>query len=250
MNKYLISVLAGLLISSPVALAHGLVPDDHADEELMAEANAVGEVVKTLSEPTDAKTIPIQGSGSAAVSAPGRVDVQPAGDGSAYKTFSNDSNDPNEPPTKRTLVVPHVLERVMIKIENPTAKAKIAEIIKKISEKDENISVAEVSEESVKVEYRRPAKLFGVIRVNYGHLVSLDRTGKLTGKKPWWLAFAKDDADTFMSEMQSLFQNNPTNLDFLKIKNLIDSQAQAFQTLSNVLKTKHDTVKNSVGNIR
>lgn len=229
-NKYLISVVAGLLISSPVAMAHN--GEDH-DEELMMEANAVGEVVKIL------------GAGSAAVSATGRVDVQPAGDSKAYKAF-----DPNEPAVKRVLVVPHVLERVVVKIENPTAKAKIEAVIKKISEKDENISAAEVSEENVKVEYRRQAKLFGFIPVNYGHLVSLDRTGKLTGKKPWWLAFAKDDADTFMSEMQALFQHNQTNLDFLKIKDLIDSQSQAFQTLSNVLKTKHDTVKNSINNVR
>ncbi|TSC89129.1 MAG: hypothetical protein G01um10143_510 [Parcubacteria group bacterium Gr01-1014_3] len=243
MKKYLISAVSVLLMGSPVAMAHNGVADDH-EEELMAEANAVGVVVETLSAETDVKTIPLQGAGSA-VAVDGRVDVQPAGDRKAYEAF-----DPNEPAVKKVFVVPHVLERVMVNIENPTAKAKIEAVIKKISEKDENISAAEVSETEVKVEYRRPAKLFGFIKVNYGHLVSLDRTGKLTGKKPWWLAFAKDDADTFISEMKYIFQNNQTNLDFLKIKDLIDSQAKAFETLSNAMKTRHEAMMNSIRNIK
>jgi len=40
------------------------------------------------------------------------------------------------------------------------------------------------------------------------------------------------------------------NLYYLQIQETVNQQNRSFTTVSNVLKTEHDTVKNAIGNLR
>ncbi|GMV18316.1 MAG: hypothetical protein HS104_01510 [Polyangiaceae bacterium] len=47
-----------------------------------------------------------------------------------------------------------------------------------------------------------------------------------------------------------LERNADMNLYYLQLQERISAESRAYTTLSNVLKTRHDTVKNAIGNIR
>lgn len=47
-----------------------------------------------------------------------------------------------------------------------------------------------------------------------------------------------------------LARNADMNLYYLQLQERISAESRAYTTLSNVLKTRHDTVKNAIGNIR
>jgi len=49
---------------------------------------------------------------------------------------------------------------------------------------------------------------------------------------------------------QSLQQSQEMNLYFLQIQQEVNQQNQTFTTLSNVMKSEADTVKNAIGNLR
>jgi hypothetical protein len=40
------------------------------------------------------------------------------------------------------------------------------------------------------------------------------------------------------------------NLQYTRLQDRVREESQRFQTISNVMKTKHDTAKNSIGNLR
>ncbi len=48
----------------------------------------------------------------------------------------------------------------------------------------------------------------------------------------------------------SLQQSQEMNLYFLQIQQEVNAQTQTFQTLSNVMKSESDTIKNAIGNLR
>jgi hypothetical protein len=49
---------------------------------------------------------------------------------------------------------------------------------------------------------------------------------------------------------QMLQQNADMNMYYLELQERISAESRAYTALSNVLKTRHDTVKNAIGNIR
>ncbi len=79
--------------------------------------------------------------------------------------------------------------------------------------------------EEIKTTAKQEVKLFGLFPLTISATVEIDGEGNIDVDYPWWgfLAWGKD-GDTL--------------------------GAQIFNSLSNVLKTKHDTIKNSIGNIR
>lgn len=121
---------------------------------------------------------------------------------------------------------------------------------KDVAEKDENIRSVEVRHDSVKVVYRRPAKLFGFIPVAYYHAFTLDGNGQLAHGRPWWLIFARSDVQDFEKNVEEAFQNNQSNLDFLKLQDAVQKQSRALEVLSNVLKTSHDTAMSVIRNLK
>jgi hypothetical protein len=53
------------------------------------------------------------------------------------------------------------------------------------------------------------------------------------------------DATKQMQETQMSF-----NLQYLQLQSQMQSENRSYTAVSNIMKTKHDTVKNSIGNIR
>ncbi|WP_224369351.1 hypothetical protein [Hyalangium versicolor] len=51
----------------------------------------------------------------------------------------------------------------------------------------------------------------------------------------------------FNSDMASMFSQQK---ELLKLQSALQNESQKYQTISNVLKTRHDTAKNAIGNIR
>src|SRR5512141_2866306 len=49
---------------------------------------------------------------------------------------------------------------------------------------------------------------------------------------------------------QTLADNSDRTLYYLELQERIAAETQAYTTLSNVLKARHDTIKNAIGNIR
>jgi hypothetical protein len=48
----------------------------------------------------------------------------------------------------------------------------------------------------------------------------------------------------------ALAQSQEFNLYYLQLQEQLSAENRAFSAMSNVLKTRHDTVKNAIGNIR
>ena len=48
----------------------------------------------------------------------------------------------------------------------------------------------------------------------------------------------------------TLLQSQEFNLYYLQLQEQLSAENRAFSAMSNVLKTRHDTVKNAIGNIR
>jgi hypothetical protein len=53
------------------------------------------------------------------------------------------------------------------------------------------------------------------------------------------------EADKSMQEMQQSF-----NLRYLQLQNQMQDENRQFTMVSNIIKTKHDTIKNSINNLR
>ncbi len=117
---------------------------------------------------------------------------------------------------------------------------------------DDNVAIRGIrmTENVVEVESQEEAKLFGFIKlpIRFVVVADMDSDGvedRVKVKFPWWsfLATTDFDADGFEAEAASKIES-------FTIKQGIKAQAQLLSSISNVLKTRHDTAKNSISNIR
>jgi len=117
---------------------------------------------------------------------------------------------------------------------------------------NENKEEISLNFEKITMEHRSSGKLFGFIPISFTQRVELeaegDDAGRVKVKMPWFSFLLKadvpaEDIETEVEASISANLGNNENWDF-------GGQAEIIATISNVLKTKHDTAKNSVGNIR
>ena len=117
---------------------------------------------------------------------------------------------------------------------------------------NENMEEISLNFEKITMEHRSSGKLFGFIPISFTQRVELeaegDDAGRVKVKMPWFSFLLKadvpaEDIETEAEASISANLGNNENWDF-------GGQAEIIATISNVLKTRHDTVKNSVGNIR
>ncbi|MDP1718905.1 MAG: hypothetical protein Q8L24_00560 [bacterium] len=178
------------------------------------------------------------------------ADLQKVGGKAEYESFTATNNADSQK------VLPTVNKRTASVIVRgwDAEKKELVDVLEKnakaTAEADENIVSAEVDKDKIEVIYRRPAKLFGFIPVAYYHAFTVDGKGNISNGKPWWLMFASGDADQFGSDVDALFQDGQSKLRYIKAPTDLEQQLQRFSALSNILKTKHDTVKNSINNVR
>lgn len=123
----------------------------------------------------------------------------------------------------------------------------------KIGEALENnprISSLEVSENSVLVQYGATAKVLGFIPITMNINVEADANAKVKVKFPWYKFMVKSNFSNAAELLNGVFQNNQTNLEFLKSKAAEDRQVEIFIQISNSLKAMHDMSKPIIQNIK
>lgn len=122
--------------------------------------------------------------------------------------------------------------------------------------KDVQMKGVTIQENLIEVDYSMPAKLFGLISMQYRASVSIDRGdnenwnfGNVKVKFPWYSFLLRKelstgDLTTVVQQAGADEAEGGTELQSF------GSAAKVLALVSNVLKTKHDTVKNSIGNVR
>lgn len=122
----------------------------------------------------------------------------------------------------------------------------------KLSDDDPNIAEVEIEDGVVSIDYLEPAKLFGFIpfglRTTAVGDVDADGATEVKVKFPWYHIFAKKLIP--IDDIEAGIKAELEQFELTRLQTLHAQMAKMLQTISEVMKTKHDTVKNSIGNIR
>lgn len=164
----------------------------------------------------------------------------------------------------------------------------LADYAERVAAIDKNVKKIVIDESGVQVNYRQPAKLFGFIPFSLTVSASVDNEGKVKVKFPWYTFFVKhtmqdlkfnleesvqamneadlvedlandantaadsdDDNDgTLDNPDLSSAETNDAQLANIDLQNVLQKQQKTLQTISNVMKTFHDTAKSIIRNLR
>ena len=113
--------------------------------------------------------------------------------------------------------------------------------------KDEKVKSIQADEEKVEMEYKMPARFLGIFSASLAARAKIARDGSVKVAYPWYSFLFKKlvAANDIKSEAEASL---PEVGDEALV--LFKKRALMIKTLSSIMKTKHDTVKNSIGNIR
>jgi len=131
--------------------------------------------------------------------------------------------------------------------------------------KDENIGSVAIDEEGVQIAYKVQGKLFGFIPHAFTEVITVKASDsaeeRVKVRFPWYRFLLSIDASA--KDIEALLNKDLTdnNVEFNPLATAgtsietnseadLSALAKALETISNVLKTKHDTVKNSINNVR
>ncbi len=128
--------------------------------------------------------------------------------------------------------------------------------IEAVALNDPRIEFITVGKESLHVVSKEEGKLFWVIPVRMSSIVTVQYTlfdssedpASVSVKLPWWNVFVKKNYGAGELETELMEATEWEKID--NTDNPVAAISFALSTVSNVLKTKHDTVKNSIGNVR
>jgi len=102
------------------------------------------------------------------------------------------------------------------------------------------------------MDYKQPAKLFGFINTEYTASAQIDEFGRLKVQFPWWLALSSDNADEVEAALKESIDElgDDAQMAYLDLQDSVQKQQQLIQMMSNIMKTKHDTAKAAINNVR
>jgi len=128
----------------------------------------------------------------------------------------------------------------------------LEEYTEALAQSDANIENIVVTESSVSLSYKYPAKLLWIVDVNYIMTATVDEAGRVTVKLPWWLPFSKNNAGDITGALENALANFPDTgqLATLDMQNAMQKQQQTLQTMSNISKARHDIAMASIRNTR
>ncbi|MDP2676952.1 MAG: hypothetical protein Q8O83_04695 [bacterium] len=121
---------------------------------------------------------------------------------------------------------------------------------------DENMEDVAIGEEGVQITYRIPAKLFGIFEKNIkadisvGNAGARDPEGRVKIKFPWYSFFYRIPDAVSGSVLTTDIDSGLSSLEGERFQHAVQAQARLFQTISNVLKTKHDVAMNAIRNLK
>jgi hypothetical protein len=113
---------------------------------------------------------------------------------------------------------------------------------------DENVVSVQVDEKKVEVKYREPAKLFGFISSSLVAKASVDAEGRVKVKFPWYRFLFSLKKDVQAASLEAAISTETQAA--LNLQSAVARQAQYLQMVSNIMKTRHDTAKSVIQNIR
>jgi hypothetical protein len=119
----------------------------------------------------------------------------------------------------------------------------LEEYTKALSQSDPNIENIIVTESVVAMDYRFPAKLLGLIDLDYTYHAEVDAFGRIKVKLPWWLFLTNNNAGDVTSDLEEELSTvgDDAQLANIDLQNTLQKQQQTLQTMSNVSKAAHDT---------
>lgn len=108
--------------------------------------------------------------------------------------------------------------------------------------------------EKIEMKHRAKGKLFGFIPITFTERVEVDTSegtepGTVKVKLPWYGFLVNEDVRPEEVEAEAK-KGHKEWIDVESWSWGMSQRAAMFQSISNVLKTKHDTAKNSIGNMR
>jgi|GEM_PF-3893152 len=112
---------------------------------------------------------------------------------------------------------------------------------------DPRVKLIKLQPDLTEIDYEYRGRLFGVIPVKPVLKATADADGNVKVKFPWYEIFVNRSGAVEESDLSATVEAEVSasiNADPISV------QARIFQTISNIMKSKHDTAKNSVGNIR
>lgn len=131
--------------------------------------------------------------------------------------------------------------------------------VEAVALRDEAIRDIRIKKDVIEVESREQGKLFGFIPVQMTRTVAIKFNLKDSSADPvnvqfsWWHVFVKKSesaADTRNEIKTELNLLKMEDMKRVRSESTISAYAQTLKTVSSVMKTKHDTVKNSISNVR
>lgn len=121
---------------------------------------------------------------------------------------------------------------------------------------DEAIEEVSFYYNKISMKYQQPAKLFGLFSVSYtvetevgGEEIHPDEFGRVKVKFPWWARFTNNNPSTLQQEIEEELAGEDAQLANIDLQNQLQQQQRTFQTLSNVMKNKHDTAMSIIRKI-
>ena len=156
-------------------------------------------------------------------------------------------------PDKKEIIVgpilagndPPVIEVVL----DPTSITSLEELeafAANLANQDSNIKLIKLTSESIELDYQYEGRLFGVFPIKAWTRAFIGNDNRVKLKNPWYDIFIKKSIKYELSDSES----DLSKLQIQGLQNELQKQAWSLQLISNIMKTKHDTVKNSINNIR
>ena len=102
------------------------------------------------------------------------------------------------------------------------------------------------------LDYRFPAKILGLINIDYTYHAEVDNTGRVKVKLPWYLFLTQNNADDVTTDIKEGLERigDDGQLSNIDLQNNLQKQQQTLQTISNIQKAHHDVAMKSIQNTR
>ena len=128
----------------------------------------------------------------------------------------------------------------------------LEEYTKALAQSDPNIENIEITESTVAMGYKYPAKLLWLVDVNYTMTTTVDTLGRVKVQRPWWIMFSKNNAGDISGALESALATlgGDGQLANIDLQSAMQKQQQILQTMSSMQKASHDAAMATIRNIK
>lgn len=162
----------------------------------------------------------------------------------------NKATDDTEENSERVLPTVNkrtVEAKVTVRGWDAEKKQAIEDKIKQETEDKPEIDNVSIGEDEVVMDYKAGAKLFGFIPMVMHVNIVADANANVNVHFPWYKFLVSSNASKTKEKLDHVFQNNETNLEFIKSKSPEDRQLEIFLQISAAL---HEMSKSIIANIK